>query len=209
MPYALARLKRFAFFTVRNSYYSRVNSLEKSDSDFRQGKSRSPQEIAAEPRASPLRMLIRRSLLLILAGVLAAAGTANLFAGDAADARRLLREVEGSEIFEKNLRVLCNEIGGRLPGTGAMSRAEQWALEAFREAGVGEVRLEPFPVPESWQEGDTEAEVTAPVRFAVRAAATAWWARRSTCSSILVAYTASMVATSAAWSARLRSRSRL
>jgi len=87
---------------------------------------------------------------------------------------RLLQELAGSSPLEKNLHVLCDQIGGRLPGTPAMRRAVTWAVEAFREAGLTEVARESFTVPNSWTEGDSRAEVTGPARFAARVAAVGW-----------------------------------
>ena len=89
-------------------------------------------------------------------------------------AGRLVEEVGKGPTLEKNLRVLCDEIGGRLPGSEANHRAVNWAVEAFRQAGLSQVHTEGFNIPNSWAEGETRAEVTAPVKFAVRVASTGW-----------------------------------
>ena len=86
----------------------------------------------------------------------------------------LLHDVGASPALEKNLRVLCDEIGGRLPGTPAMKRAVDWAVQAFRQAGVTRVATESFTLPQSWQEGASRAEVLAPAAFPVRVAAAGW-----------------------------------
>ena len=88
----------------------------------------------------------------------------------------LIEAVGESPTLEKNLRVLCDEIGGRLPGTDAMRRAVEWAKEAFRQAGVDEVHTESFTIPNSWAEGETRAEVVSPAAFRVRLAAAGWTA---------------------------------
>ena len=93
---------------------------------------------------------------------------------DLAAARRLLRQIENSPSLEENLRVLCDEVGGRMVGTPNMSRAVEWAAGAFRAAGVDEVRTETFTMPSSWREGATEIEVTAPLPFSVNGASSAW-----------------------------------
>ncbi len=87
---------------------------------------------------------------------------------------QILRETDESPALEKNLRVLCDEIGGRLPGTPSMSRAVSWASEAFRQAGLTQVRTETFGIPNSWAEGNSRAEVLEPVQFRAHVAAVGW-----------------------------------
>jgi len=76
--------------------------------------------------------------------------------------------------IEENLRVLTDEIGGRVPGTPQMDKAVQWAIAAFKQAGADSVHTEDFKIPAFWAEGDTEVNVVAPVQFHVRAQALAW-----------------------------------
>jgi carboxypeptidase Q len=76
--------------------------------------------------------------------------------------------------LQENLRVLTDEIGGRVPGTDAMQKAIQWGVNAFKAAGADSVHTEEFTIPASWAEGDTEVNIVAPVQFRVRAQAIAW-----------------------------------
>lgn len=76
--------------------------------------------------------------------------------------------------IEKQLRVLTDEIGGRVPGTPAMDRAVEWGISAFKEAGGENVHAESFTIPQSWEEGNTRFQVTAPVQFNVRAVSFGW-----------------------------------
>ena len=76
--------------------------------------------------------------------------------------------------IEENLRVLTDEIGGRVPGTPAFEKAQQWAIAAFKQAGADSVHTEEFTIPQSWAEGDTQVNVVAPVKFHVRAVSLAW-----------------------------------
>lgn len=76
--------------------------------------------------------------------------------------------------LEENLRVLTDEIGGRIPGTPQFSLAEQWAIERFRQSGADSVHTEAFTIPESWAEGATEVTVVKPAPFRVRARAVGW-----------------------------------
>jgi len=76
--------------------------------------------------------------------------------------------------LEENLRVLTDEIGGRVPGTPAFEKAQQWAVAGFKAAGADSVHSEEFTIPQSWAEGDTQVNVVAPVKFHVRAVSVAW-----------------------------------
>src|SRR5207248_371166 len=49
-------------------------------------------------------------------------------------AGKLIQAAQQAPTLEKNLRVLTDEIGGRIPGTPAMERAVQWAVNAFKAA---------------------------------------------------------------------------
>src|ERR1700756_2288118 len=91
-------------------------------------------------------------------------------------AEKLVAEGQVSPTLEKNLRVLTDEIGGRVPGTPAMDRAEQWGVAAFKAAGGENVHLEPAPMAASWTEGNTQVDVVSPVRFHVRAVSLTWTA---------------------------------
>jgi Iap family predicted aminopeptidase len=90
------------------------------------------------------------------------------------DTQTLLGDNSRSAALEENLQTICDELGGRLSGTPSMRRAVNWATEAFRQAGVDEVHTEPFEIPNSWREGESKIEVTAPVRFPVRGVSSAW-----------------------------------
>jgi hypothetical protein len=76
--------------------------------------------------------------------------------------------------LQENLRILTDEIGGRVPGTTAMQKAVQWAVAGFKAAGADSVHTEEFTIPQSWAEGDTEVNVVTPVQFHVRAHSIAW-----------------------------------
>ncbi len=82
--------------------------------------------------------------------------------------------LSSSTPLQENLRVLTDEIGGRIPGTPAFQEAAQWAVDGFKAAGADSVHTEEFTMPISWAEGATEVEVVAPVKFRVRAHSIAW-----------------------------------
>jgi hypothetical protein len=71
------------------------------------------------------------------------------------------------------LRRLTDEIGGRVTGTPQMAKAVEWALAAFRAAGVA-VHTEKYTLPVTWAEGDTRLELLGPERFPVHLHAEGW-----------------------------------
>jgi carboxypeptidase Q len=103
---------------------------------------------------------------LLLAGVVSSLAQSN----DAV----MQEALKPSTPLQENLRVLTDEIGGRIPGTPAFDQAADWAVAAFKAAGADSVHTEEFTIPTSWAEGDTEVNVVAPVKFGVRAHSIAW-----------------------------------
>ncbi len=76
--------------------------------------------------------------------------------------------------IESNLRRLTDEIGGRVPGTPAMTKAVAWGVEAFKAAGADSVHTEEFTIPNSWADGDTRMRVDLPEQFVLRVVALPW-----------------------------------
>ena len=111
-----------------------------------------------------------RSLLLILAF---AAVNVTFTVAQSNDAVMQEAQKPGTPI-EENLRVLTDEIGGRIPGTPAFEKAQQWAIAAFKQAGADSIHTEAFTIPQSWAEGNTQVNVVAPIQFHVRAVSLAW-----------------------------------
>lgn len=70
--------------------------------------------------------------------------------------------------MEEDLRLLCDEVGGRPTGSMAYGAALQWGLDAFRRAKVDSVALESYDAPARWEPIGAEAEVISPVRFRLR-----------------------------------------
>ena len=89
-------------------------------------------------------------------------------------ADKLVPEAEKATTLEKNLRVLTDEIGGRVPGTPAMERAVQWGVDAFKAAGADRVHTEDVRLASSWTEGNTQVDVVSPSEFHVRAVSLTW-----------------------------------
>lgn len=108
----------------------------------------------------------------ILAGLLAA--TAQLgsaparIAAPTAGADALISEVLSPRSrMTEDLRVLADEIGGRITGSASYERALQWGVDAFRRAGVDSVKLEAYDAPARWEPESASAAVVSPYRFAL------------------------------------------
>ena len=86
---------------------------------------------------------------------------------------RVADAIGASERLEADMQALCDGIGARMAGTRGMRDALRWGREAFVEAGLADVRLEPVPMPLRWQEGETLVQVTAPSEVDLRAASSA------------------------------------
>ena len=97
---------------------------------------------------------------------------ANAAAQNASD--KIFAEALKPSPIDKQLRVLTDEIGGRVPGTPAMERAVQWGLASFKEAGGENAHVEPYTIAQGWSEGATSFQVMAPVQFRVRAVSFGW-----------------------------------
>jgi len=89
-------------------------------------------------------------------------------------APQIVSNVLGPSPLEESLRHLTDVIGGRMTGSVAAARAVDWAVAAFRKAGVDEVHTERFTVAARWSEGRTRLEVIEPEPFPVRLVSTGW-----------------------------------
>jgi carboxypeptidase Q len=86
----------------------------------------------------------------------------------------IIKSALGPSPLEQNLRELTDVIGGRITGSPAAEKAVNWAVGAFRVAGVDEVHAEKFTIPVGWSAGRTSLEVLAPVRFRAHAVSNGW-----------------------------------
>jgi carboxypeptidase Q len=76
------------------------------------------------------------------------------------DLDRVIQAALQPSPLESNLHRLTDEIGGRVPGTVAMTHAVEWGVQAFTAAGADSVHTEGFSIPNSWAEGNTEMIAT-------------------------------------------------
>jgi carboxypeptidase Q len=89
-------------------------------------------------------------------------------------APKIIANALGPSPLAENLRRLTDEIGGRLTGSPAMAKAVQWAVAAFRDAGIDDVHTEKFTIPPTWSEGATRIEVLSGSAFPLHAVSVAW-----------------------------------
>jgi carboxypeptidase Q len=87
--------------------------------------------------------------------------------------RRISASVMQGESMEL-LRQLTDDIGARLAGSPAHERATQWAAGKFRDAGLTNVRLEEFTMPNGWQRGPARARIVAPAVRPLRVGSVGW-----------------------------------
>jgi carboxypeptidase Q len=70
--------------------------------------------------------------------------------------------------MEGDLRVLTDEIGGRVTGSPSYDASLRWGVEAFRRARVDSVVLESYDAPARWEAESAQASVVSPYRFPLR-----------------------------------------
>ena len=117
---------------------------------------------------------LRHPVFVVAACLIVAASADGSDFPDFSASQHILAQVARSPSLEENLRVVCDELGGRLPGSPALQRAVEWAVGAFRQAGVDDVHTETFSMPSAWREGSGRIEITAPVAFPVPGVSSAW-----------------------------------
>lgn len=100
-------------------------------------------------------------------GTQAAVGCSTTEASSCAQAAaKITPVVMGESPLGQNLQRLTDEIGGRVSGSPEMGKAVDWAVGAFRTAGV-DVHNEKYLLPHAWSEGATRLEVLGPGTFPV------------------------------------------
>lgn len=69
---------------------------------------------------------------------------------------------------------LTEQFGGRLTGSPAYLRSAEWAAAQFRAAGINNVRLEPFTIPNGWQRGWAQGRMIAPFERRIHVESLGW-----------------------------------
>lgn len=108
------------------------------------------------------------TMALLTAGWLALAAPAH--AQGEGEIDRLVGALLGDTPMVEDLRVLTDEIGGRVTGTPANEASVEWALERLGDAGVS-ARAEAFQMPRRWIERSTEVRIGGALELAPRAVA--------------------------------------
>jgi hypothetical protein len=69
---------------------------------------------------------------------------------------------------------LSDTFGGRLTGTAAYERSAKWAAAKFRAAGVKDVKLEAFTIPNGWERGWARASILTPLARPLHVESLGW-----------------------------------
>ncbi|MEK6324077.1 MAG: M20/M25/M40 family metallo-hydrolase [Acidobacteriota bacterium] len=72
------------------------------------------------------------------------------------------------------LRELTDRFGGRLTGSPAYQRSAEWAADQFRAAGIKNVKLEPFTIPNGWERGWARGRMTSPLDRPIHIESLGW-----------------------------------
>ena len=72
------------------------------------------------------------------------------------------------------LKGLTEQFGGRLTGTTAYNRSAEWAAEQFRAAGIKNVKLEPWTMPNGWDRGPAHGRMTSPLDRPIHIESLGW-----------------------------------
>lgn len=76
--------------------------------------------------------------------------------------RRVLVEIRDRNELLANLRHLSDEIGPRLTGSANLEKANRWAASRMKDAGLTNVRLEPWEIPVGWERGTATMKLIEP-----------------------------------------------
>ena len=69
---------------------------------------------------------------------------------------------------------LSDTFGGRLTGSRAYQRSAEWAAGKFRAAGIKNVKLEAFTIPNGWERGWARARMVAPLDRPIHIESLGW-----------------------------------
>jgi hypothetical protein len=110
---------------------------------------------------------------LVLVALAAPTVRAQQDANSKSDLNRISATVLSGDSMEL-LRQLTDDIGARVVGSPAYERAAQWAAAKLRAAGLTNIRLEEFRLPNTWQRGPSRARLVAPVARPLRIGSVGW-----------------------------------
>ena len=112
-------------------------------------------------------------ILVVLAALAGSASAPAAMPPDPAAGPAIIGRALSPSPLAEDLRRLTDEIGGRVSGSPEMARAVDWALDAFRAAGVS-AHTESYTQPLTWAEGQTRLELLGRVTFPVTLVANGW-----------------------------------
>lgn len=107
--------------------------------------------------------MLKRSVLPVLFATLVIAAAAAQDAGPVVEtSQRIIANIaERSEVMT-NLEYLTDLIGPRVTGSPRLEKANEWTAQRFRDYGLENVRLEPWPFGRRWTRGSAWARIAEP-----------------------------------------------
>jgi len=119
-------------------------------------------------------MSLKRLLLVV---VFAALSVSILHAQSSSELQQETKQIIGSMFAGSSmdtLRDLCDRIGPRVTGDKAYQDAAEWAVVQFHAAGVKDVHLEPFTIPNGWQRGWAQSQIYSPIQRRLHLETVSW-----------------------------------
>ncbi len=89
--------------------------------------------------------------------------------------RELIAEVKARSEIMKNLQYMSDVIGGRLTGSKALERANNYTADRMKAYGLENVRLEPWEIPVGWERGKASMRIVEPETRTELLIASAGW----------------------------------
>src|SRR5262245_66508504 len=76
--------------------------------------------------------------------------------------QKIMADAKSKSEIVKNLTYMCDFIGGRLTGSPALKKANDWTKEVMESYGLENVHLEPYEIPIGWERGICNARLVEP-----------------------------------------------
>jgi len=88
---------------------------------------------------------------------------------------KILEQVKSDQSeLKSNLQYLADRIGPRLTGSPQLDQASHWTMERFKEAGLANVRLEPWTIANSWTRGPAAGRIISPTHHVLTLETAGW-----------------------------------
>jgi carboxypeptidase Q len=86
----------------------------------------------------------------------------------------ILEEIDKRSELMANLEYLCDMIGPRLTGSPALTKANEWTRDKFRQYGLSNPHLESWKIGRGWTRGEAKGRIIAPVEQRILLESAGW-----------------------------------